>query len=86
MPSSPGRPNISLDAAVAEARERYAAARPASAAQHGRARRHMPGGNTRSVLFYTPFPTAMAGGESCHLTDQPCAPGGLPKRRAHCRN
>ena len=29
----------------------------------------LPGGNTRSVLFYTPFPTAMARGEGCFLED-----------------
>lgn len=61
--------NSDLDAALAEARESYAAARPASAALHVKAREVMPGGNTRTVLFYTPFPTAMAGGEGCWLTD-----------------
>jgi glutamate-1-semialdehyde 2,1-aminomutase len=29
----------------------------------------MPGGNTRSVLFYAPFPLAIARGEGCHLWD-----------------
>ena len=29
----------------------------------------LPGGNTRSVLFYTPFPTAMVRGEGCFLED-----------------
>lgn len=29
----------------------------------------MPGGNTRSVLFYTPFPLAIARGEGCRLWD-----------------
>ena len=49
--------NSDLDAALAEAHEAYAAARPKSAAIHARARAQvMPGGNTRSVLFYTPFP------------------------------
>lgn len=61
--------NSDLDAALAEARERYIAARPKSAARHERARAVLPGGNTRSVLFYTPFPTAMARGESCWLED-----------------
>lgn len=61
--------NSDLDSALAEARERYAAARPRSAELHARARGAMPGGNTRSVLFYTPFPTAMARGEGCRLWD-----------------
>jgi glutamate-1-semialdehyde 2,1-aminomutase len=68
MTSSPQR-NSDLDAALAEAREQYAAARPESARIHRRAREVLPGGNTRSVLFYTPFPTAMARGEGCFLED-----------------
>ncbi len=63
------RRNSDLAAAVAEAREKYAAARPKSAAVHAKARETLAGGNTRSVLFYTPFPTAMAGGEGCWVTD-----------------
>ncbi len=62
--------NSDLDAALAEARESYIAARPNSAAIHARARQVMPGGNTRTVLFYTPFPTAMARGQGCTLWDQ----------------
>jgi glutamate-1-semialdehyde 2,1-aminomutase len=61
--------NSDLEAALAEAREAYAVARPRSAAIHARARQVMPGGNTRTVLFYTPFPTAMARGEGCRLWD-----------------
>ena len=61
--------NTDLDTALADARERYTVARPNSAAAHARARAVMPGGNTRSTLFYSPFPTAMASGQDCHLTD-----------------
>src|SRR5262245_66625071 len=61
--------NSDLQAALGDARERYAAARPESARIHARARAVLPGGNTRSVLFYTPFPTAMARGEGCFLQD-----------------
>lgn len=50
--------NSDLEAGAIEAREAYAAARPRSAAIHAKARECMPGGNTRTVLFYTPFPTA----------------------------
>ena len=61
--------NSDLGTELAEAREKYAAARPKSAEFHARAREVLPGGNTRSVLFYTPFPTAMARGEGCYLED-----------------
>src|SRR6185503_10529955 len=65
----PRQRNSDLETALAEAREGYAAARPQSARIHVRARGVLPGGNTRSVLFYTPFPTAMARGEGCFLED-----------------
>ncbi|MDI3307129.1 MAG: aminotransferase class III-fold pyridoxal phosphate-dependent enzyme [Acetobacteraceae bacterium] len=61
--------NSDLDAALAEAHEAYAARRSRSAEIHARAREVMPGGNTRTVLFYTPFPTAMVRGEGCRLWD-----------------
>lgn len=63
------RSNAALDAALDEARAGYVAARPRSAAAHARARAVLPGGNTRSVLYYTPFPTAMARGEGCFVED-----------------
>ncbi len=61
--------NSDLDTAVTEAHERYSAARPKSAALHQKAKKVMPGGNTRSNLYYAPFPTAMAGGKGCAITD-----------------
>jgi glutamate-1-semialdehyde 2,1-aminomutase len=61
--------NSDLDAALAEARESYSRARPKSATAHEAARAVMPGGNTRSTLFYTPFPTAMKSGQGCYLED-----------------
>jgi glutamate-1-semialdehyde 2,1-aminomutase len=61
--------NSDIDASVAEARALYTAQRPASAALQDKAREVMPGGNTRSVLSYGPFPTAMARGEGCRLWD-----------------
>ncbi len=61
--------NSDLDTAIAEAHERYAAARPKSAALHQKAKMVMPGGNTRSNLYYAPFPSAMAGGQGCYATD-----------------
>lgn len=61
--------NSDLEAALAEARENYSRIRPNSAAAHDKARTVMPGGNTRTTLFYTPFPTAMKSGQGCYLED-----------------
>lgn len=63
------RANPSLAAALEGALDRYRAANPISARCHARAAEVMPGGNTRSVLFYPPYPLYMAGGEGCRLTD-----------------
>ena len=65
----PMHPNSGIADCVGEARAAYAARRPHSQALHARARAVMPGGNTRSVLSYGPFPTAMARGEGCRLWD-----------------
>jgi glutamate-1-semialdehyde 2,1-aminomutase len=61
--------NVSLDAALAEAESRFIAANPASKARHEAARNAMPGGNTRTVLHYSPFPLAWTKGEGALLTD-----------------
>lgn len=61
--------NSSLTSEIAEAHARYAAARPRSAAMHQAAAQVLPGGNTRSILAYRPFPTAMASGQDCRLWD-----------------
>ncbi|MEY4858180.1 MAG: hypothetical protein RLZZ235_347, partial [Pseudomonadota bacterium] len=58
--------NSDLEAALAEARENYSSIRPNSATAHEAARQVMPGGNTRTTLFYTPFPTAMKSGQGCY--------------------
>ncbi len=61
--------NAGIDAALAEAREAYIAHNPASLARYGEATAVMPGGNTRTVLHYDPFPLAMTRGEGCRLWD-----------------
>lgn len=61
--------NAALAAVLAEARERYVAANPKSRARHLEATASLPGGNTRAVLWYPPFPVAMAGGTGCYLQD-----------------
>jgi glutamate-1-semialdehyde 2,1-aminomutase len=61
--------NVSLEAALAEAEARFVAANPRSRARQADAEAVMPGGNTRTVLFYTPFPVTIVKGEGCRLTD-----------------
>lgn len=63
------RPNAELDDLIADAQARFAKANPQSAARHNAAMASMPGGNTRAVLWYRPFPLTMVSGEGCTLTD-----------------
>lgn len=60
---------VGLDVALKKARDRYVAANPRSRAAHEAAAGSMPGGNTRTTVFYTPFPLTMAGADGCRLTD-----------------
>lgn len=59
----------SLDDALAQAVASYRASNPESFKLFTAATGSMPGGNTRSVLFYEPFPLCMVSGEGCYLTD-----------------
>jgi glutamate-1-semialdehyde 2,1-aminomutase len=61
--------NIDLDAALVDTEQRYIAANPKSAARHREAAASLPGGNTRAVLFYKPFPLTMVRGDGCRLWD-----------------
>jgi len=61
--------NPSLDEALREAESRFTAANPRSAAQHRAAAESMPGGNTRSVLYYSPFPVTIARAEGATIED-----------------
>ena len=61
--------NIDLGNALRDVEARYAAANPGSAAAFAAAQQHMPGGNTRTVLYYPPFPLTLTSGEGCHVTD-----------------
>jgi glutamate-1-semialdehyde 2,1-aminomutase len=56
-----------LGVALEEAGLRFRAANPQSLAQHERAIRCMPGGNTRSVLFNDPFPITLVGGKEARV-------------------
>ena len=61
--------NITLEDALADAEARYVAANPKSRARHLEAGRSLPGGNTRSVLYYAPFPVTITRGEGARLFD-----------------
>jgi len=61
--------NATLDAALDEAKRDYIARNPDSLAMHRRAAGAMPGGNTRTILYYDPFPLGFARGEGARLWD-----------------
>ena len=67
-PDAGGR-NLDLESAVDEVTARYAAANPGSRAHYERARESMPGGNTRTGMFYPPFPLAIEKAAGATLTD-----------------
>jgi glutamate-1-semialdehyde 2,1-aminomutase len=67
--SGTGLRNADIDAALNEAKEAYVARNPKSLARYVEAATVMPGGNTRTVLHYAPFPLAMERGAGCRLWD-----------------
>jgi len=58
-----------IDQALAAAHRRFTDANPASLRQFEEQARYMPGANSRSVLFYAPFPLTIAKGEGAALWD-----------------
>ncbi|MGH1491674.1 MAG: aspartate aminotransferase family protein [Acidimicrobiales bacterium] len=60
---------IDLDAAVQTARTGYVVRHRESGAAHDRARVVMPGGNTRSVLHFDPYPFRVASASDATLVD-----------------
>jgi glutamate-1-semialdehyde 2,1-aminomutase len=61
--------NSSIDAAIAEARERYTGANAKSLERQRSAEKSMPGGSTRAVLWYEPFPVTLTGGNGSRVCD-----------------
>ncbi len=59
----------SVDQALAAVEDRYAARNPLSRERHEAASAHMPGGNTRSVIHFSPFPFAVERAEGPRLYD-----------------
>jgi glutamate-1-semialdehyde 2,1-aminomutase len=62
-------PNNGLMTALEEVTAQYRANHRASEQRYVEACRHMPGGNTRTVLHYSPFPLTWASGRANRLTD-----------------
>jgi glutamate-1-semialdehyde 2,1-aminomutase len=60
---------VDLDHALGAARHRYVDRRPQSAEWHERAVSVLPGGNTRSVLHFDPFPFRVAQAHGSRLVD-----------------
>ena len=58
-----------LDTELDLARDRYIRNRPQSAAAFNLSANFMPGGNTRTVLFHSPFPLRIVSGAGCRVTD-----------------
>ena len=63
------RRNITLEDALRDAEARYVEDNPKSRARHIEACEALPGGNTRSILFYPPYPLTIVRGEGARLWD-----------------
>jgi len=61
--------SLDLAGALAAVESRYRIRRPISAQCHRESAEHMPGGNTRTVLHFSPFPLVFASGRGNRLTD-----------------
>ncbi len=61
--------NADLESAYRDAEQQFRARNPNSERMHENAARVMPGGNTRSVLHYAPFPLTFAKGTGARLVD-----------------
>ncbi|MBH67054.1 MAG: aspartate aminotransferase family protein [Rhodospirillaceae bacterium] len=61
--------NADLESSYIEAEENFIQRNPKSAAMHSKAAEVMPGGNTRTVLHYAPYPLTFAKGEGAYLYD-----------------
>jgi glutamate-1-semialdehyde 2,1-aminomutase len=61
--------HAAIDQALAGAYQRFTESNPTSRHQFEEQARYMPGANSRSVLFYAPFPLTIAKGEGAALWD-----------------
>src|SRR5210317_1397230 len=58
-----------LKQAIKDARARYKKANPLSKVADKFAEKHMPGGNTRSVLHFDPYPLTLVEGQGAEVVD-----------------
>jgi glutamate-1-semialdehyde 2,1-aminomutase len=58
-----------IDSELAIARQRYIDNRPNSSEAFDLSTNYMPGGNTRTVLFHSPFPLRIVSGQGCRVAD-----------------
>jgi glutamate-1-semialdehyde 2,1-aminomutase len=65
----PGVVHNSLGAALGDVERRFTEANPKSHARFEAARLFMPGGNTRTVLHYDPFPVGIVQGKGAKIED-----------------
>jgi glutamate-1-semialdehyde 2,1-aminomutase len=63
------RRNATIDEALLETEQRYTSANPKSLERHLVAAKHLPGGNTRTNMYFSPFPIAITRGEGARLHD-----------------
>ncbi|ASP69735.1 aspartate aminotransferase family protein [Sinorhizobium meliloti] len=61
--------NAALDSVLNDARQRFIDRNPKSLARHIDAKQSLPGGNTRAILWYAPFPLTLVSGNGCYVTD-----------------
>jgi glutamate-1-semialdehyde 2,1-aminomutase len=61
--------NLDLPNALADARARYARANPSSEQAYRQACQSLPGGNTRTILYYPPFPLTIARAQGATVWD-----------------
>ena len=63
------RQNIYLDGVYKDAEEKFSETNPKSLSHFKLSCNSMPGGNTRTGMYYSPFPLAMSKGEGAYLWD-----------------
>ncbi len=63
-------PNTDVEAALEDAKAGYGKANPRSLVVHEKALKSLPGGNTRTGIFFGPFPLAFVRGEGARLWDE----------------
>ncbi|TIC99322.1 Beta-phenylalanine transaminase [Colletotrichum higginsianum] len=67
-PVGADEPAVKIEQQLKVCVDRYVAENPGSGQVNRSASGSLPGGTTRSVLYYQPFPLAFSGGHGCHLT------------------